>query len=172
MKEKSIVTTAAAGLIIGCVLGVAGSFVTSATVRSIAWALDSAAIILASSLLTLHYFKNGEQMTAAGFLNFAIAETVIFSSSALDLNANIPAFGAGTFLWAISLTVISLQKVFPLVVRCAGLIAAVLFIIVSFLILTGHPVNALTKPLPFYAYPFFALTLLGWAWALLKKRAS
>ena len=172
MNEKLIVTTAATGLIIGCLLGVAGSFVPSVTIRSIAWALDSAAIILASSLLTLYYFKKGEEITAAGFLNFAIAETVIFSSSALDLNANIPSFGAGSFLWAISLVVISLQKVFPLVVRLAGLVAAVLFIIVSFLILTGHPLNALTKPLPFYAYPFFALTLLGWAWALLKKRTS
>ena len=83
MNEKLIVTTAAAGLIIGCISGVTGSSVPSATNRSIAWALDSAAIILASSLLTLYYFKSGEEMTAAGFLIFAIAETVIFSSSAL-----------------------------------------------------------------------------------------
>jgi len=169
MNEKFIVTTASTGLIIGYVLGIAGSFAPSDIVRSITWAIDSAGIMLASCLLTLYYFKKGEEMAAAGFLNFAMAQTLIFSSCAVDLNANIPSFGAGTFLWGKSLVVISLQKLFPLLIRFTGLVAAVLFITVSFLIFTGHPVNALTKPLPFFAYPFFALTLLGWAWALLKK---
>jgi hypothetical protein len=31
-------------------------------------------------------------------------------------------------------------------------------------IFTGGSINALTEPLPFYAYPFFAATLFGWGW--------
>jgi hypothetical protein len=55
-------------------------------------------------------------------------------------------------------------------VRCTGIIAAVLFAVVAFRIFTGHPVNALTKPLPFFAYPFYAATLVGWAWTLLFRQ--
>ncbi|MEO5999667.1 MAG: hypothetical protein ABIN89_22920 [Chitinophagaceae bacterium] len=43
-----------------------------------------------------------------------------------------------------------------------------LFSIVSVHIFMGHPLNALTEPLPVFAYPFFVATLLGWAWTILR----
>jgi len=171
MKEMPIVITAAIGLLLGCILGVTGSVVSSATLRSLAWAIDSAGLILAGALLTMYYFRKGYDVVAAGFLTFAIAETVVFSSSATNLDDNIPSFGAGTFLWAISIAVLSLQNVFPLFVRCTGIIAAVLFAIVSVRIFTGHPLNALASPLPFYTYPFFGATLVGWAWTLVRRHS-
>jgi hypothetical protein len=169
MKVKPIIITSVTGLLLGCVLGVIGSFVPFDRVRNILWAIDSAGLILAGALLTIYYFRNGYDMVAGGFLIFAIAETIVFSSCATNLDNNISSFGVGTFLWAVSITLLSLQKVFPLLVRCTGLIAAVLFAIVSFQIFTGRPVNALAKPLPFFAYPFFAATLLGWVWTLIRK---
>jgi len=36
---------------------------------------------------------------------------------------------------------------------------------------TGR-VGALSAPLPFGAYPFLAITLLGWAWAHLRTRPA
>ncbi len=171
MKEKSIVIIAAIGLLLGCIFGITGSIVPSATLRSLAWGIDSAGLILAGALLTMYYFRKGYDVVAAAFLIFAIAETVVFSSCATNLDANIPSFGAGIFLWALSIAVLSLKKVFPLFVRCTGIIAAVLFAIVSVSIFTGHPVNALAKPLPFYAYPFYAATLVGWAWTLLRRHS-
>ena len=57
---------------------------------------------------------------------------------------------------------------FPVLVRCLGLIAAVLFAVVSVLIFSGYQINPLTEPLPFYAYPFFAATIFGWALTLLR----
>jgi hypothetical protein len=40
----------------------------------------------------------------------------------------------------------------------------VLFAITSVQIVLGAPVWALTRPLPFFAFPFLAATLVGWAW--------
>jgi len=160
------------GLLTGCVLGMIGSVVTSDIARNILWAVDSCGLILAAALLTIYFLKKGHDMVAAGFLIFAIAESIVFFSCAGDLSENIPAFGVGTCLWALSIAVISSQRLFPVVIRCTGLIAAVLFFIVAFLIFTGHPTTALDKPLPFFAYPFYATTLAGWAWALLCKKIS
>lgn len=168
MKEKSTVITAAIGLLVGCVLGMCGSIVSSGEFRSVAWGIGSTSLILAAALLTVFYFRKGYDMLAAGFLIYAIAETAVFSSCATDLDSNIPSFGAGSFLWALAIAVLSLQKAFPLFVRCTGIIASVSFAIVSLLIFTGHPVSALAKPLPFFAYPFLAITLAGWAWTVAR----
>jgi hypothetical protein len=47
-----------------------------------------------------------------------------------------------------------------------------MFTVVAVQIYTDHPVNALTKPLPFYAYPIFVITIFGWAWTLLRNRVE
>ena len=171
MKEKEIIRTACAGLLVGCVLGVAGSVIPSSTFRNIAWATGSAGIILAGALLAMRFFRNGRDGAAAGFLTLAIGEAVVFSSCATNLDENISSFGAGTFLWAMAIASLSIQKVFPLFVRFTGLIAAGLFGAAAILIFTGHPVNALAKPLPFLAYPFYAATLTGWAWTILREHS-
>ena len=170
MKERSIIVTSAAGLMAGCILGIAGSFVASPALRSIAWAIDSSGLILAGILLALYFFKKENVAAAGGFLIFAIAETIIFSSCSTNPDNNIPAFASGSLLWALSLAVISLQKIFPALVRITGMIAALLFTHVSVLIFIGQPVDALTKPFPFFAYPFFAATLAGWALTLWRKQ--
>lgn len=149
----------------------AGSFVPSASLRSLAWGIDGIGLIVASALLTIHYFRKGLDITAAGFLIFAIGEGLILSSSGIDLDEHVTSFGAGTGLWAASLFIISFQKTYPIIVRFAGLLAAVLFSIVSVQIFIGRPLDALTKPLPFYAYPVFMITIFGWAWTLLRKHS-
>ena len=108
-------------------------------------------------------------MTAAGFIIFAIGESLVLSSSGFDLDANAFTFGSGTGLWAASLFVISLQKTYTLFIRITGLLAAVLFSMVAFHIFNGNHLNALTRPLPFYAYPVFVITIFGWAWFPLKQ---
>ena len=169
MNEKLITLTASIGLIIGGIFGMAGSMVTPASVRGLAWGIDGLGLILATALLTFYYFRKGQDMTAAGFLVFAIGESLILSCSGIELNSDLSSFAAGTGLWALSLFLVSFQNTFPLLIRGTGVIAAILFSIVAFQIFTGHPVNALTKPLPFFAYPVFVITIFGWAWTLLKK---
>jgi hypothetical protein len=43
-----------------------------------------------------------------------------------------------------------------------------LFAVTAILIFAGGSLTPLTKPLPFYAFPFLALTLFGWAWMHLR----
>lgn len=171
MVEKQTRSVASIGLVVGSIFGMIGSFVDSPSLRGITWGIDGIALILATALLTIHFFRKGEDVVAAGFLIFVIGEGLIVSCSAIDLNKDISSFAAGVGLWATSLLVLSSQKVFPIPVRVVGAIAAILFAIVSVQIFTGEPVNPLTKPLPFYAYPLFVMTIFGWVWTLLKKRA-
>ena len=170
MNEKNILNTASIGLSIGFILGMTGSIVPSDTARNILWAIDSCGLILATALLTLYFFRKKHDIVAAGFLIFTTAESVIFLSTSVSLDETIPAFGTGLCLWSLSIAVVSSQKLFPLFVRITGIISALLFAIAAFFIFTGHPVNALTKPLPFFAYPFYAATLAGWAWTLAYRK--
>ena len=172
MNERVFRVTASGGLLIGGILGMAGSFAPTASLRSLAWFIDGLGLILATCLLTIYYFRKGLDITAAGFLVFAIGESLVLSSSGIDFENHISTFGAGTGLWAVALAVISSQKTFPIFIRCAGFIAALMFTVVAVQIYTDHPVNALTKPLPFYAYPIFVITIFGWAWTLLRNRVE
>ena len=169
MNEKQTKTIASIGLFTGGLFGMIGSLVSSASLRGLAWGLDGVALIVASTLLTVYYFRKGYDTLAAGFFIFAIGEGLILSGNAADLNENVSSFGAGTSLWAASLALISFQNVFPKLIRLTGFIAAALFSVVSFQIFTGSSINALTEPLPFYAYPFFAATIFGWGWIQLRK---
>ena len=169
MNERSTKIIAVTGLMLGGIFGMVGSFVPSASLRCLAWGIDGVGLIVASALLTINYFRKGLDITAAGFLIFAIGESLILSSSGSDLDANISSFGAGTSLWAASLFVISFQKTYPLFIRFTGLLTAVLFSVVAIQIFTNSHLNGLTRPLPFYAYPIFVITIFGWALALLKE---
>ena len=169
VNERLTKIAASIGLFTGGIFGMAGSFLTSATLRNLAWGIDGVGLILATALLTIYYFRKGLDTTAAGCLIFAIGEGLILSSSGLDLNSNVSSFGAGTSLWAASLFVTSLQKTYALFIRCTGLAAAILFSVAAVQIFSAQPTNALTKPLPFYAYPIFVITIFGWAWTLLDK---
>jgi len=39
-----------------------------------------------------------------------------------------------------------------------------LFAVVAVQIFVGRALTPLSQPLPFFAYPFLAITLFGWAW--------
>jgi len=171
MNEKQTKTIAAIGLFTGGIFGITGSFVSSASFRGLAWGLDGVGLIVASALLTVYYFRKGYDTLAAGFLIFAIGEGLILSSNAADLSDNLSSFAAGASLWAASLIVISFKNIFPKLIRFTGFIAALLFIVVSVQIFSGAGVTGLTKPFPFYAYPFFAATLFGWGWVLIRTNS-
>ena len=46
-----------AGLVIGAILGMAGTFVPSASLRGLLWGLDGIALIVAAALLTIDHFR-------------------------------------------------------------------------------------------------------------------
>ena len=87
----------------------------------------------------------------------------------MDLAASAPLFAAGAGLWAAALGLISAAREFPVLVRATGAIAAVLFAIAAARMFLGARLTALSAPLPFGAYPFLAITLLGLVWAHLRS---
>jgi hypothetical protein len=159
------------GLVIGGALGMAGTFVPSASLRGLLWGLDGIALIVATAMLTIHHFRQGNDVVAAGFLVFVVGETLIVASAAMDLVASGPVFAAGASLWAASLILVSAPNVMPAWVRVVAVIAALLFAIVAVQLFVGHALTPLSQPLPFFAYPFLVATLLGWAWVHYRDAA-
>ena len=154
-------------LVIGAVLGLAGTF-AQPSLRGLAWGVDGVALIVASALLAVHYFRKGNDAATGGFLVFMVGETLLLSGVALDPSASTSSFGAGVALWAASLLLIGLSRAMPLWIVVVGLVASILFAIVALEIFFGRPVTALSQPLPFFAYPLLVATLIGWAWVHYK----
>ncbi len=136
MSDSRLRLIAAIGLVIGAVLGMAGTFAPSASLRGLAWGLDGTTLIVAAALLTIHHCRRGNDLVAAGFLVFVVGEGLILSGAAMDLVASAPSFAAGVGLWAAS-----------------------------------RALTPLSEPLPFFAYPFLAATLFGWAWVHYRNAA-
>jgi hypothetical protein len=165
MSKSRLHMIAPAGLVVGAVLGMAGTFAPSAALRGLAWGLDGTALVLAAALLTIHHFRRGNDLVAAGFLVFVVGQTLVLSGAAMDLAASAPSFAAGVGLWAAALALISAPRVMPGWVRATGFIAALLVALVALRDFSGHELTPLSHPLPFFAYPFLVATILGWAWA-------
>lgn len=156
------------GLVLGGALGMAGTFVGDDHLRSLLWAIDGTCLIAATSLLAVHFLRAGEECAAAGFLVYAIGEAVMLGGTAGSLEASVPSFAAGTALWSAALLLTSIPKVFAIWARLVALIAAVLFGVVSLRISLGADITPLTKPLPYFAYPFLVLVFAGWIWYAAK----
>jgi hypothetical protein len=146
----------------------AGTFAPSASLRGPAWGIDGVGLVMASALLTLVFYRMGQDLMASGFLILAIGESIILSGAAMDLAASAPSFGAGSGLWAVSLALISIPRIFPFMVRVLGLVAALLFAATALQIFAGVRLSPVSSPLPFFGYPFFVATFFGWMWTLLK----
>jgi hypothetical protein len=164
MSDARLRWTASSGLVTGALLGMAGTFAPSAPLRGLAWGIDGTALVAATALLAVHHLREGREQLAAGFLVFMVGETLIVSGSAMPLEASAPTFAAGAALWAAALALVSAAPSWPLFVRVTGALAALLFAVTAVRMFGGAPLTALSTPLPFYAYPFLAITLFGWAW--------
>ena len=164
MSDERLRMVAATGLVVGAVLGIAGAFAPTAGFRALAWTVDGVALVAACALLTVHHLRRGDALLAAGFLVFLAGETLIVSGSAMELAASAPTFAAGAGLWAAALVLIAASGAMPVLLRASGGLAALLFAVTSARIAAGAPLTPLSQPLPFFAYPFLAVTLLGWAW--------
>ena len=119
--------TAAVGLAIGGALGLAGSFVGPAELRQILWAVDGVGIVVATALLTLKFFRLGNDLVAAGFLVFLAGESLLVSGNAAGLAAAVPSYGGGFALWAAGLVMTSVPRTFALWNRVVAFAAALLF---------------------------------------------
>ena len=160
---------AAAGLAVGAVFGLAGTIVTHPDLQATLWAIDSVGLVMATTLLIVKFLRKGCDVIAAGFLVFAIGESVILSGTAAGLVGSIPSFAAGIALWAAALVLISIPKEFSTGVRMIGIATAILFAVTSARMFWGEPLLPTSSPLPFFGYPFLVITIVGWITYLLKE---
>src|SRR5262249_48321758 len=93
MNRRIAEIVAGAGCAIGAVFGVAGTMVSGAPLRQTFWAIDGVAIIVASALVTVTFLRRGDDVVAAGFLVFAIGESLLVSGTAAGLEGSVPSFG-------------------------------------------------------------------------------
>lgn len=171
MHDSRLREIAAIGLVAGAVLGMAGTFAPSASLRGLAWGLDGIALVVAAALLTVHHVRQGNDLAAAGFLVFAVGEGLIVAGAAMEPGATAPLFAAGAGLWAASLGLVSASSAMPPVVRGLGFLGSLLFAIVAMQIFGGRALTPLSVPLPFFAYPVLVATLFGWAWVHYRHAA-
>ena len=157
-------------LVIGALLGLAGTFMPTQSLRGLAWGVDGVALVTAGAVLVVYHFRHGHDIVATGFLIFTVGQSLVLSGAAMSLEASAPSFAAGAALWAVSLCLVSVPRVFPALVRVLGLIAALFFAAMSLQVFAGRALTPLSEPLPFFAYPFLVFTMFGWAWACLGKR--
>ncbi len=153
---------AAAGLAVGAVAGMAGSFVGHEEARHLLWLLDGVGIVVAVALLAVKYLRAGNDDLAAGFLVFLAGQALVLSGAATDLASGNASFAAGIGLWAVSLSMMSTTTALPRWCRATGVIAAVLFAVSAVRIALGSTIVATTAPLPSAGYPFLVLTFVGW----------
>lgn len=105
---------AAGGLALGGVFGLVGAMVPQQHVQAILWAIDAAGLVMASALLAVKYFRTGNDIVAGRFLVFAIGEGVLLSGTAAGPAGSVPAFAAGSALWATALLLVSIPKLFAI----------------------------------------------------------
>ena len=94
----------------------------------------------------------------------------MLTGTAATLEASVPAFAAGTALWSAALLLTSVPREFAAWTRVAGILGAVLFAVTSARIFWGEQLTPISRPLPYFAYPFLVLTFAGWIWALIRER--
>jgi hypothetical protein len=160
---------AVVGLAVGGVFGLAGTVVGQAALRQLFWAIDGVGLVVATTLLAVRFLRSGDDCVAAGFLVFAIGESLLVSGTAAGLEGSIPSFGGGVALWAAGLLLISIPATLAAWVRLAGVAAALSFAVVAARIFWGEVLLPTTAPLPFFGYPVLILTFVGWMATLLKR---
>src|SRR5689334_11293519 len=131
MSDRTLKIVVSIGLAAGGVLGMAGTFAPTASLRGLLWGIDGVGLIMATTLLTVTFYRRGEDVAAAGFLVFGIGESLLLPGAAMELRASGPAFGAGVSLWALGMALISSAPVWPFAVRVLGSLGTVVFAVTA-----------------------------------------
>ena len=103
MRDERLLTLAAAALVAGALLGMAGSFAPSAALRGVLWGVDGTALVVGTAILAVHHLRRGSELLAAAFLVYMVGETLMVLGASMELSASASLLGAGTALWSATL---------------------------------------------------------------------
>ena len=164
MRHERLLTVGAAALVIGALLGMAGSFAPSAELRGLLWGVDGTSLVVGTALLAVHHLRRGNDLLAAAFLVYMVGETLMVLGASMELSASASLLAGGTALWSASLALASASELMPLFVRATGAVTSLMFAATAIQNFSGGQLTPLSRPLPFFGFPFLAATLIGWAW--------
>ena len=159
------------GLAIGAGFGMAGSMIQEPVLQNCEWEISSVGLISACAILTLKYFRAGNDFLAAGFLLFAIGEAVMSGGTVSGLVGAQPTFAAGMALYIPALWLISVPKNFAVWIRIAGVAASIPFAITASKIFLGEQVLG-SASLPGAGYGILTIAFIGWILTLLREKNS
>ena len=176
MRDERLIVIASAALVVGALLGMAGSFAPSAELRGLFWGVDGTALVIGTALLAAHHLRRGNELLAAAFLVYMAGEALMVLGASMELSASAPLLGAGTALWSASLGLASASDLMPRFVRVTGIVGSLMFALTAIQNFGGGHLTPLSRPLPFFGFPFLALTLMGGAWVhaspVFRRRGS
>lgn len=167
--KRPLHAVAIVGLLLGGILGMAGTFVGDPRLRIVFWGIDGLGLIVATAILSLKHFRSGDDSVAAGFLVYCIGESVMLAGTAQPLEAMVPSFAAGVALWAAALLLTGIPRKFALWARAASVIGAIAFAATFAEILCGVRIVPTSSPLPGLGFPFLVIAFCGWIWALVRE---
>ena len=165
MRDEKLLSVAATALVVGALLGMAGAFASSAELRGLFWGVDGTVLVVGTALLAVHHLRRGSDLLAAAFLVYMVGETLMVLGASMELTASASLLAAGTAVWSASLALASASDLMPRFVRVTGVVGSLLFAITALQNFGGGHLTPLSRPLPFFGFPFLAATLIGWAWA-------
>jgi len=166
MNTQNVV--ASAGLAVGAVFGLAGSFVQGEGLQHSFYEISSLGLILGCVLLTLKFFRAANDWVAAGFLTFGIAEAIMSVGTAAGDLGGQSSFAAGMALYVPAFLLVSLPKGMPLAPRITGVAACIPFGISAAKVFWGGQALP-SDPIVGAGYGLLVLTIIGWIWMLMRK---
>ncbi|MCB0639039.1 MAG: hypothetical protein KDC54_20560 [Lewinella sp.] len=158
------------GLIIGVGFGFSGMFIKDPTLQVGWYEISSVGLIVALTMLALHFFRKEQELLAAGFMIFAIGEGLMTVGAAGDLGMSVASFGAGMALYPPALWLIVAEKEMPFWTRLTGLAASIPFAISAVKIFGGQVITS-ADPVVGAAYGLLTLTIIGWVIHFWPRRA-
>ena len=159
------------GLAIGVIFGLSGSFVSGPNLQIVLYEISSLGFMVGTVLMTLKFFRQNEDLVAAGFLLLTIAEAVMSGGNALGQVGGQASFGAGMAMYVPSFLLICLPKVLPTWVRVTGIATTIPFAIAASIIFSGGQVLS-TDALPGIGYGMLSLSFIGFIITLIKEHAA
>ena len=158
-----------AGLLVGAAFGIGGTMVSTDATRQVFWLIDGVGVVIATVLLAVRFLRSGDDVVAAGFIVFALGETLLISGTPAGLEASVPSFGGGVALWTAGLVLINSPGRLAIWIRSVGFVATLLFGVVAARIFLGERLLPTSSPLPYFAYPFVVLNFIGWSVTVMKR---
>ncbi|MBI1307243.1 MAG: hypothetical protein GC181_11625 [Bacteroidetes bacterium] len=167
-QQKANDRLAAGSLFLGALLGIAGMIFQEPLLQVAVFEISSLSLVVALSVLTFKYFRSGNDLVAAGYLIFAVGESVMTAGAAGGMYQGMASFGAGMLLYVPALLLISLPKELPIIPRITGFVATIPFAIAGFKIFLGEEITY-TSLFPSIGYALLTITMIFWIMGLLKK---